>query len=93
MISAPIGNVFTLVHTCTNAAGVPTDASTVAFTVAPPFGANATGGPTRHTGTGTYEFDFDSTTSVGGTHEGRVVTTGPKSAAQVEFYVIASNTA
>jgi hypothetical protein len=89
MISAPIGNVFTLVHTVVNAAGVLTDAATVTFAVKPPMGAKTTGNYTRHTGTGTYEFDFDSTATVGGTHEGRGRRLNPNSAAQCEFYVIA----
>jgi hypothetical protein len=91
MISAPIGNVFTLVHTVRNAAGVPTDAATVTFAVKPPIGAKTTGTYTRHTGVGLYEFDFKAT--VAGTHEGEVATLNPDSDAQCEFYVIASNTA
>jgi hypothetical protein len=95
MLSAPIGNTFTLKHVVTDAAGVPTDAASVTFFVEPRDGGGvrATGSATRHTGTGAYEFDFDSSVSVGGIHEGRVETTNPKSAAQIEFYVIPSNTA
>jgi hypothetical protein len=95
MYARPIGNVFTLYHTVLNVAGALADAATVTFTVKPRDGGGvvATGSATRHTGTGAYEFDFDSSVSVGGIHEGRVETTNPKSAAQIEFYVIPSNTA
>jgi hypothetical protein len=95
MFSAPIGNVFTLKHTVADAAGVPTDAATVTFTVKPRDGGGAqvSGTFTRHPTVSKYEFDFDSSVSVGGIHEGRVETTNPKSAAQIEFYVIPSNTA
>lgn len=88
MLSALIGNVFTLKHTCLNAAGVPTDAGTVTFTVKPPIGPEVTGSYTRHTGTGTYEYDFSP--SVPYQHTGDVATVNPKSEASTEFYVLPS---
>jgi hypothetical protein len=88
MFSALIGNVFTLKHTCLNAAGAPVDATTVTFTVKPPIGIETTGSYTRHTGTGLYEYDFSP--AVMGPHTGDVATTGPKSEASTEFYVLPS---
>jgi hypothetical protein len=89
MLSALIGNVFTLKHTCTNAAGAPTDATTVMFIVKPPIGANVMGTFTRHPGVGLYEYDFSAT--VTGTHKAVVLTTSPASEASTEFYVQASH--
>lgn len=91
MLSAPIGNVFTLNHVVANKAGVPEDAETVTFFIKPPVGATVTGPPTAYDGTGMYHYDYEP--SVSGTHEARVETTNPDTAAEVTFYVEASNVA